>query len=75
MSLLIRQARVLDTQQNLDKVLDVYIAEGKIAAMGDQLSQTAEHTLNAEGKILVPGMTDLPPPLNDALPSEPLEWR
>ena len=23
----------------------------------------------------VPGMTDLPPPLNDALPSEPLEWR
>jgi dihydroorotase len=59
MSLLIRQARVLDTQQNLDQVLDVYIADGQIAAMGEQLSQEAEHTLNAEGKILVPGMTDL----------------
>ena len=23
----------------------------------------------------VPGMTDLPPPLDDALPGEPLEWR
>lgn len=59
MSLMIRQARVLDTQQNLDKVLDIYIADGHIAAMGEQLSQVAEHTLNAEGKLLVPGMTDL----------------
>ena len=59
MSLLIRQARVLDTQQNLDKVLDVYIADGKIAAMGDKLQQDAQHTLNAEGKLLVPGLTDL----------------
>lgn len=59
MSLLIRQARVLDTQQNLDKVLDVYIADGHIAAMGEQLEQTTEHTLHAEGKLLVPGMTDL----------------
>ncbi|HPY40849.1 MAG TPA: dihydroorotase, partial [Thiolinea sp.] len=62
-NLIIQQARVLDPNSRTDQIANVYIQEGKIAAIGDQ-STVLENFHNAEkvnaaGLWLVPGAIDL----------------
>jgi dihydroorotase len=55
--LVIRGGRVIDPAQNIDKLLDVAIRDGKIAALGNNLR--AAQSIDATGKLVVPGLIDI----------------
>src|SRR5580704_1423926 len=55
--LVIRNGRVIDPSQRLDRVTDVAIQNGKIAALGRNL-QGAE-SIDSTGKLVVPGLIDI----------------
>lgn len=57
---LIEGARLLDPANNLDTVADVYIADGKIQAIGHKpAAGEIETSINGTGKLLIPGLIDL----------------
>lgn len=60
MSLLIHNARVLDPASGTDAVMDVYVENGEIHSMGENLThcQDAE-IIDASGQWLIPGAVDL----------------
>jgi dihydroorotase len=55
--LVLKNGRVVDPSQNLDKVTDVAFADGKVAAIGENL--TARETRDVAGRIVTPGLIDL----------------
>ena len=56
--LVLKGGRVIDPAQNVDAVLDVAFAGGKVAAVGANLGAAAE-TRDVTGKLVVPGLIDL----------------
>jgi dihydroorotase len=59
-ALVIRGGRVIDPAQRFDGIADVAIADGKIAAVGRDLAvSSAVKTLDARGKLVVPGLVDV----------------
>lgn len=57
---LIRGARVIDPASGFDVVADVAIAEGRILAIGAGAQDfTPQHSLDAAGLVLCPGLLDL----------------
>ncbi|MEX0960555.1 MAG: dihydroorotase [Burkholderiales bacterium] len=60
MKIHIKNGRVIDPASGLDRVQDVFIADGRIAALGTAPSGfKAAKTLDATGKIVCPGLVDL----------------
>ena len=60
MKLLIKNGRVIDPSQNLDKVADLLIENGRIANIGENLDAAgAVRVLAADGKIVAPGFIDI----------------
>jgi dihydroorotase len=57
--LVIKGGRVVDPSLGLDAVRDVAIAKGKIAAVGENLAGDAAETIDAGGKLVVPGLIDI----------------
>jgi dihydroorotase len=55
----LRNARVVNPLENNEKVYDVAVAEGKIAALGDVSQFTDAKIINLDGCLLLPGMIDL----------------
>jgi dihydroorotase len=55
--LVIRNGRVIDPSQRLDRITDVAIRDGKIAALGRGLQGT--ESIDATGKLVVPGLIDI----------------
>lgn len=56
----IEGARLLDPANQLDTVTDIYIANGKIQAIGHKPSAgEIETSIDGRGKILIPGLIDL----------------
>ena len=58
-SLLIRGGRVIDPANNIDKIADVMIIDGKIAAVDANIEISAQSTFDATGKIVAPGLIDM----------------
>jgi dihydroorotase len=59
-SLLLTGGRVIDPANHFDSAADVLIQDGKISAVGKNLSAPAgTETLDATGKIVCPGLIDL----------------
>jgi len=59
-SLLLSGGRVVDPANNFDAIADVLILDGKISAVGKNLSAPAGvETFDAKGKIVSPGLIDL----------------
>ncbi|MDH5217092.1 MAG: dihydroorotase [Gammaproteobacteria bacterium] len=57
---LIQNGRVIDPKNGLDKNADVYIADGKIAAIGEApVGFSADEVIDASGQIVSPGFVDL----------------
>ena len=57
---LIKNARLIDPSQVLDQVADLYIADGLIAAIDKPpLGFKADHTLDAQGQLVIPGAIDI----------------
>jgi dihydroorotase len=57
--LLIKGGRVIDPSVRLDAVRDVAIAGGRIAAVEPGISANAAETIDARGKLVVPGLIDI----------------
>ena len=56
--LLIRGGRVIDPANGVDKMADVLIADGKIAAVGENLTDAEAKVYDAAGKVVAPGFID-----------------
>ena len=57
---LFRRGRIVDPTQGLDDVLDLLIADGKVAAIGADLDAPEEaEVTGCEGRVLVPGLIDV----------------
>ena len=59
MKTLIKGGRVIDPANNIDKIADVLVEDGKIAAVGENLSADGAEVFEAEGKIVAPGLIDM----------------
>jgi len=57
--LLIKGGRVIDPSLRLDGIRDVAIAGGRIAAVEANLAADGAETIDARGKIVVPGLIDI----------------
>jgi dihydroorotase len=57
--LVLRGGRVLDPSQGLDRVTDVAFADGRVAAVGDNLAFGATNVEDVSGQIVTPGLIDL----------------
>ncbi len=58
MSILIKNGRVIDPSQQMDRVTNLLIEDGKIAAF-DAPDSNAETIIDAAGKIVSPGLIDM----------------
>ncbi|MEV8366419.1 amidohydrolase/deacetylase family metallohydrolase [Streptomyces niveus] len=58
--LLLRRGHVIDPKNNRDKVLDIAVKNGKIAAVGSKIDPSrAKQTIDVKGKYLTPGLIDM----------------
>lgn len=57
--LLIKGGRIYDPGQKMDFIGDIRIFRGKIAAMGTELGDEAERTVDARGFYVLPGLIDV----------------
>ena len=57
--LVIRGGRVIDPASGLDAIRDVAIAGGRIAAVAANIAGDAPETIDARGKLIVPGLLDI----------------
>jgi dihydroorotase len=57
--LLIKGGRVIDPSVRLDAIRDVAIVGGRIAAVEPSIAGDAADTLDARGKLVVPGLLDI----------------
>lgn len=57
--LIVRGGRVIDPSVRLDAVRDVAIAAGRIAAIAPSIAADAADTIDAHGKLVVPGLIDI----------------
>jgi dihydroorotase len=60
MKLHIKNGRLIDPANGVDKVADLFIADGKVAAIGNAPDGfTADSTIDATGLVVAPGLVDL----------------
>lgn len=59
MALLLKGARVVDPQVNLDKVVDVLVRDGRVVEVGEGLSLAKGVEVDLSGKVLMPGFIDI----------------
>jgi len=60
--LLIKNGRVIDPANGIDKKCDVLVAQGKIAEVGKVegfAAESIQHVIDAHGKLVVPGLIDI----------------
>ena len=60
MRLEIRGGRVVDPKSNTDELANIYIADGQVVALGQELADfESDHVLDATGLIACPGLIEL----------------
>ena len=57
--LIVKSGSVIDPSRKLDRIRDLAIANGRIAAVGTNISSDATETIDARGKLVVPGLIDI----------------
>lgn len=65
MKILIKNGRIIDPDTRLDKVADLLIEDEKIAAVGEDLEEKADQTVDARGCFVMPGLIDMHVHLRD----------
>ena len=59
MAMLLKNARVIDPQVELDCMCDVLVEDGKIAQVGEGIAAEGAEVKDLTGKVLVPGLVDM----------------
>jgi len=59
MTLLIKNGRVLDPSQNLDRIADVLIEDGRVAAIESKIDNSDAEIVDASGLVVAPGLLDI----------------
>jgi dihydroorotase len=59
MKVLIRNGHLVDPANKLDAVYDILLANGKVAKVGQRLTEAAEEIIDATNKIVAPGLIDM----------------
>lgn len=60
MGMHIKNGRVIDPANRIDNVQDIYLANGRVAALGTQPAGfNAEQTIDATGLVVCPGLVDM----------------
>jgi dihydroorotase len=57
--LIVKGGRVIDPSRKLNGIRDLVIANGRIVAVGANISSDAIETIDARGKLVVPGLIDI----------------
>ncbi len=57
--LVVKGGRVIDPASKLDAIRDVAIADGKIAAVKANIDAAGAETIDASGKLVLPGLIDI----------------
>lgn len=57
--LIVKGGRVIDPSRKLDAIRDVAVANGRIAAIEAGIPADATETIDARGKLVVPGLIDI----------------
>jgi len=57
--LVVRNGRIIDPAHNLDRICDLAIEDGIIAAIGNDLASNASEEFDASGAIVSPGFIDM----------------
>ncbi|WP_020676248.1 dihydroorotase [Geopsychrobacter electrodiphilus] len=63
--ILIKNGRVIDPANNIDKICDLRIENGKIAELGNNLSDGGADVIDASGLLVTPGLIDMHVHLRD----------
>ncbi|MBX9583373.1 MAG: dihydroorotase [Gemmataceae bacterium] len=58
-TLLLRNGRVIDPSQGLDRVADLWLADGKVVGVGSHAGVAADKALDCTGTIVSPGLIDM----------------
>ena len=58
-TLLFQNGRVIDPAQGVDRVTDLYVADGLVAGLGPHPGLTPDRVLDCTGKIVAPGLIDM----------------
>ncbi len=61
MGVLIRGGHVIDAATNTDKVMDLYLDDGVIQEIGENLQKAdaGDRVIDADGLVVMPGIVDL----------------
>ena len=59
MTLLLKNGRVVDCINNVDKKLDLFIENGKVKALGENLNINADRIIDCTRKTVIPGLCDM----------------
>ncbi|MFQ9515739.1 MAG: dihydroorotase [Eubacterium sp.] len=59
MKIIIKNGRVLNPSENLDKIMDIYIQDGIIKEKAENINKEADEIIDAEGCYVMPGLIDL----------------
>jgi len=59
LKLLLKGGRIIDPAQKIDTIGDILITDGRIAALGQALSEPGAEVLDAAGLVVAPGLVDM----------------
>jgi len=59
MKLLIKNGHVVDPVNNINEVQDVLVKDAKISKVAKGINEKANRTIDAQGKIIMPGIVDM----------------
>lgn len=59
MKLLIKQGRILDPSQKLDRVMDILAQDGVITKLEDSITEEADEIIDGSGCFVMPGLIDM----------------
>ena len=57
--ILLKHGHVVDPSQELDRVADILIAEGRIQAVGENLDAAGAQVVDVTGMVVMPGLIDI----------------
>ncbi len=59
MKLLVKGGTVIDPANKLYQVADIFVSNGKISAVGQDIREIGAEVINAKGKLVMPGLIDM----------------